>query len=54
MKNVFKGYVYGDTIKNGWTYTPASGRCPGSSDSAILVYREKSPGLVSCKITLLK
>ena len=53
MKKVLKGYIYGEMVKKGWQDRPASGRYPESNDSAIFVYRKKTPGLVACKITLI-
>ena len=54
MKRVLRGYIYEGIVRKGWTDTPASGRYPSSSDSAIFVYRNKTPGLIKCKITLIK
>jgi hypothetical protein len=54
MKKVLKGYIYGGMVEKGWQDRPASGRFLESNDSAIFVYRKKTPGLVKCKITLIK
>jgi hypothetical protein len=54
MKRVLTGYIYGEMIKSGWQDKPASGRFPEINDSAIFVYRKKTPGLVKCKITLIE